>query len=265
MLSGIDNGEDPVEECPGRLEPGDDRLGRLPVGQPHEAVPRVAGGEDQGPHQPPFPGRRVDQEPHLAEVDLELPAGLPVVDPHRGLAPAEAALRHREAVQRPIRNLNTLAGQQLVDLDQVQLLVVDPRLDRRLLRPQRLPRRPVTGRAGRAHPQAHLPDQQIGQLLLAALTDQTGGHRRLHVTADRLAVDPTQTGDGPEALTTHPQTQNLTDLEHGHLPVGHAAPSVHRTTGTESNVSPTGGGGPDPCQGSETDPGSGKLSFGGCR
>ncbi len=39
MLSGIDDLEDPAEERPRRLEPGDDRRQVLAEAQPHKAVP----------------------------------------------------------------------------------------------------------------------------------------------------------------------------------------------------------------------------------
>ena len=48
-LSGI-TVEDAAEELPRRLAPVDHVLGGLPERQPHQAVPRIAGGEDQRLH-----------------------------------------------------------------------------------------------------------------------------------------------------------------------------------------------------------------------
>ena len=92
-------GEDAAEERPRRFEPVDHRLRRLAERQPHEAVPRVAGGEDQRLHDPPPPALPVDDEPHPPEVDLQLIARLPISDTHRGATTAAAAahLQHDSA------------------------------------------------------------------------------------------------------------------------------------------------------------------------
>ena len=99
QVVGDHRGEHATEERPRRFEPVDHVLGGLTERQPHEAVPRVAGREDQRLHHPPPPRLRVDEEPHPAEVDLQLIARLPIGDAHRRpTTPAAAAhLQHDSA------------------------------------------------------------------------------------------------------------------------------------------------------------------------
>ena len=71
--------------------------------------------------------------------------GLAVRDPQRRLPPAEAALLGREAVQRPVGNIDAAAGELAVDVGQLQIRIY-PGGDLRLPRRQVLPRLAVPGR-----------------------------------------------------------------------------------------------------------------------
>ncbi len=72
----------------------------------------------------------------------------------------------------------------------------------------------MTVRAVRTHRRDHLPDQLVGQLLLAAIAVQTGQDRGLHVTHHGLAVHPRLPGHAPLALTRRPGAQDLPNLDH---------------------------------------------------
>ncbi len=124
-------------------------------------------------------------------------------------------------MQRPLRDLDPSAGQQLVGLDHRQSLVDQPRLQLLVMRPQRLPAGAVPVGAVRADPLTHLADQLVAQLALAPVADQPGLHPGGHVTLDRLAVHQRQPGDRPFALTPQPQPQDLSDLMHLNLPEAH--------------------------------------------
>lgn len=194
--------------------------------EPHEAVARHHRGEDQCPHRAPPAGLRIQQQPHLAEVDLQLDAGLAIGDPHRARLTAEPQLLGGVAVQRPIRHVDPASDQQVMDLGQLQLVLVQPPLDPVVLGAAGLPRRPVARRPVRTDRLDHHPDQLVGQLRLAAVARQPRGLRRLDIAADGLAVTADDVGDGPKPLVgLQPQPQNLSDLDHGHLPVAHT-PSV---------------------------------------
>jgi len=174
-------------------------------------------------HQP-APAGGVGDEAHAPEVDLQFRSRLAVVDPHCGLGLPEAAALGGEAVEGPVGDDDALAGQQVLDLDQLQPLV-QPRLDLGFVGNQGLPPGPVAGRSGRADPLAHDADHHVGQLLLAAIGPEPRLDGGLHVAADGLAVDAAQAVDTPVALTSQPQPQHLFDLEHRYLPVSHGHPS----------------------------------------
>jgi len=194
------------------------------VVEPHEAVAGVAGRKDQGVDHPAPAGGGIGDQAHAPEVHLELRARLTVVDPDRRLGSAEAATLGGEAVEGPVSDDDALAGQQVLDLDQLQPLV-DPRLDLGLMGNEGLPPSAVAGRPCGADPLTHHADRRVGQLLLAAVRCEPGLDGGLHVAADRLAVDATQAIDAPIALTPQPEPQHLFDFEHRYLPVGHGHPS----------------------------------------
>jgi len=70
-LSGMTT-ENTPPNAPRCFESLDHRRGPLAVAEPHEAVPGVAGGEDQSVHQPAPTGGRVADQAHAPEVDLKL-------------------------------------------------------------------------------------------------------------------------------------------------------------------------------------------------
>ena len=185
QVVGDDHGEHPAEEGPRRLEALDDRGSGLAVAEPHEAVAGVAGGEDQGVDHPAPAGGRVGDQAHAPEVDLELRARLAVVDPHRRLALSEAAALGGEAVEGAVGDDDALAGQQVLDLHQLQVLG-HPRLDLGLMRDEGLPPGAVADRSGGTDPLAHQADHHVGQLLLPAIPGEPGGDGGLHIAADRL-------------------------------------------------------------------------------
>ncbi len=215
--------EHPTEKRPRRLTAVDERLDRLVERQPHEGVPRIHGGEDQRPTHPAAAGCRVEEQAHLAEVDLQLHPRLAVGDAHRRAShgPADTELFEGVTVQCPLRNLDATAGQQPVGLDHRQPLVDQPRLELVVMGPQDVPAGAVAVGAVRADQLAHLADQPVCQLSFVAVADQPGLGPGRHVTLDRLAVHQRQPGHGPFALAPHPQAQDFSDLMHLNLPEAH--------------------------------------------
>jgi len=136
----------------------------------------------------------------------------------------EAAALGGEAVEGPIGDDHALAGQQVLDLDQLEV-PGQPGLDLLLVGDQGLPSGAVAGRPGGADPLAHQADHHVGQLRRTAVGGEPGVDGGLHVAADRLAVHAAQAVDAPIALTPQPQPQHFFDLEHRYLPVGHGHPS----------------------------------------
>ena len=220
-LSGITVREHATEEPPRRFEPVDHVLGGLTERQPHEAMPRVAGREDQRLHHPPPPRLRVDEEPHPAEVDLQLIARLPIGDAHRRpTAPAAAAHLQQIALHRAQRHHYALPVEQLMDLHPGQI-VGHPAGDLLVPSGQQPPRRAVTVAAVRTDRLHDHPDEHIGQLTLAAVTLQTELLGGGDVTADRLAVHLRQPLHRPEPFPGQPQPEHFSNLEHTDLPECH--------------------------------------------
>ena len=159
--------EDPAEEPPGLLAAGDDLLQRHRERQIHEHVPGEAGGEHQRPQLPPLAVTGRDQ-PQIPEIDLHLTARRPVIDPRgQPLARRPAPLGH-EPVQRPLRHHHTVAAQQDPDLHH-RHPTGGPPGDLLAAGLQLRPALAVPVRAHRPHHRHDLPDQLIGQLLLASL------------------------------------------------------------------------------------------------
>jgi hypothetical protein len=113
-----------------------------------------------------------------------------VGDPNRGPAVAEPAVLDREPVQRPVRHHHAAAGQLAVDVGQLQPVGLDPLPDPGLPRPAVPPGLSVTGSPGRAYHGHHRAEKLVGQLGLAAVTDQPGRDRSLDVATGGLAVHP---------------------------------------------------------------------------
>ncbi len=83
------------------------------------------------------------------------------------------------------------------------------------------PRFTVAVGAVRSHPLAHLADQFVADLALAAVADGAGLLSGVDVAADRLAVHRRQPVYRPLALPAQPQPQHLPDLVHWNLPEAH--------------------------------------------
>jgi hypothetical protein len=217
-----DHLEHPAEKPPGRLEPGDHLLQGLAVGREDEHAPRVHRGKDQRVDHPASTAGRVGHQPEPAEIDLHLHPGITIGDPQRRAAPAEPALVHGEAVQRPIRHHHPAPTEQHVHLGQRQI-PLQPGPDLVAVRVKGLPRSADPMRAVRAHHPDHRAEQLIGQLPRATLAQQPGVPRGLHIAAHGLAIGPSQHGHLAQRVTRQPQPKNLLHLDHEHLPVGHAA------------------------------------------
>lgn len=208
--------EDTTEEEPGRPEAGDHVCRRLGEGEPHVAVPRVAGGEDERPADAPaFP---VGEKPHPPEVDLQLGPRRRVGDPHGELRSASGAeALDTEADEGPIRDDGPAAGEQLVRLHHREILVEEGP-DGLLLAEEQPPGLAVAVRSGRAHRLADPADQLLGELGLVAVAHEPGCDPRRDVAPGGLAVDAGSSGGGSFTLPTQPPSQHFFDLDHRHLP-----------------------------------------------
>jgi hypothetical protein len=144
--------EHPAEEQPRRLEPLDHRVDRLRERQAHEAVAGATRGEDQGvAHPAPF-GDGIEQQPHPAEVDLQLVAGLTVGDPHRrGPSAAGTAQLRAITLHGPRRDHHPTAAQQRVHLGHREPVDLQPRADLLGVAVELPPRHPVPVSAVRPH------------------------------------------------------------------------------------------------------------------
>ena len=129
-IIGDDNLEHAPEKAPCRFEAGDHGVGALAEAEPDIAVPGKAGGENESPADLVVPGDRVWDQPHLAEVDLQLRARLAVGYPDRGgpRGPANAQDLERIAVKGPFGHDHSFARQELGCLDCCQPTVDQPDL-----------------------------------------------------------------------------------------------------------------------------------------
>jgi len=163
-----DDLEDPLVERPRRLEAVDDRCQRLLVGEPHEHVAGEDGGEDQRPQQAPALGIRIEQQTHLAEVDLELGARLAVVDSHRVIGLRVAELLNAEAVQGAVGDdLTGAAVEQVSDLGELDL-VLELALDKLCVVHEQFPITAAPVARAPPHPDRleHGGEQVVGELVL---------------------------------------------------------------------------------------------------
>jgi hypothetical protein len=189
--------------------------------QPHETVPRIAGGENQRPHHPTSPGVRIEDQPHPPEIDLALVARFAIRDAHGRALPSRATAHLRDVtLHRTARHHDPATLEQLPDLHRGQI-VLHPRGDLVVLHAQQPPRLTTAVRAMRAHRFHHPADELVAELLDATPTDEPQPFRGTHVTADRLAVQPDQPLDRADPLARQPQAQHHTNLEHTHLPERH--------------------------------------------
>jgi hypothetical protein len=245
QVVGDHRAEHATEEHPRRFEPDDHRLGGLPVTQPHEAVPAVTGREDERVRDPVASAHRIGDQAHATEVDLQLVARLAVRHPHRR-CPATAAATHLEhiALHRPARDHHTPAAQQIMDLHCGEIRL-HPLGDLIVVGGQQPPRLTAAVDPMGTHRLDHHADQHVGQLLLATVPNQPGRLTGGHVAADRLAVQPHQPLDRPDALASQPQPQNLSHLEHANLPERHRRlPNPADRYGGDGTFTGTGAGGP---------------------
>ena len=105
---------------------------------------------------------------------------------------------------------------------------------------QQPPRLAVAVGAVRAHRLDHQPDEHVGQLLVAAVADQTEPDRGIHVAAHGLAVEADQPLRRPDALAGQPQPQHLSNLEHSDLPERHRRLRLaDQTAATRPSARPT--------------------------
>jgi hypothetical protein len=186
-------------------------------------VTRVAGREDQRPAHPAPTGRRVEQQPHSAEVDLQFAAGLAVSHRHRRAAGGAAHAKglQRVAVQSPLRHHHPPPGQQLPGFHRGQALIDNPFLQLIVPGGQRLPRLAPSPGPVRADRLADHRHHRVAELLLTPGPIHTRGERRVDVAVHRLAVRSGQSLYRAEPLTAQPQPENLSDLEHTNLPERH--------------------------------------------
>ena len=221
-----------AEELPGRLEPGDHVADRLPVREPHEAVPAEHSREDQRPHDTPLGAVRLSDEPHAAEVDLQLGAWSAVVDAHRGLALAEAELRSRKPMQGAVWHLLAGApGQQGLHLGQLELVDVQPVFDLVPMLIAELPRLTTRPALARLQRQRHRVQEVVAQLLDAAVTPQPETGRPLHVATHGLGVQTHAEANALLSAAAQPERENQTDFDHSNLPICHRAlPRLSRRT-----------------------------------
>ena len=242
---GDHHGEDPTEELPRRLEAADDVGQRLGEGEPYEAISRHTRREDERVEDAPPIGVGVVHEPHAAEVDLELDAGF-AVDDADGLllATTGPAQLGAEALHGALGDAHPLAGQQGVDLDHRETLVVEPGADLLLVALEGAPRLAMTAAAMRPDPLNHRGQDLVGQLAFPAAGVDAELDGRLHVTTDGLAIDPGQTLDRPQPFAPEPEPEHLLHLEHGYLPESHRRSSDRISVGGEWTGSATGAGGP---------------------
>ncbi len=80
-------------------------------------------GEDEPVDDPPAAGRRIGEQAHPPEVDLELLPGLTVGHPDGRGPPAEAELGDAVPVEGPVRDRETVAGEERLDLREAQTLL----------------------------------------------------------------------------------------------------------------------------------------------
>jgi hypothetical protein len=212
-----------AEEAPRGVEALADGLGGLQEGRPHEHVAAHHEGHHERLEAPGAALDDVDDRAHQAEVDLRLLARLAVGDEHRGPPLAPLELLHREASERVVAGgEGVVAHQQRVDPAQLQgPLLRETGLDARPMRGDLTPL--LAGVRGR--PRLHAPGDVVHDLVgeRGASRDARldGGGR---VPRDGLAVDPRLSGDAPQPLLVEQASENLSNIDHDQLPVGHVPP-----------------------------------------
>jgi hypothetical protein len=177
-----------------------------------------AEGDEQAVHAAAPLTIRIEPQPEEAEVDLgRLARGrLGHADGHGG--GAEAEVRPREAMQGAVRHSDAVGAQATVDLRQPQAFA-EPGGDLLAMR-----RQPVGYLPGPTAPEGadggehghHVRVRRPGRPSV-----QAGGHRRGHVLGDRLAIAPRPARDRAQTFPQAEPPQDLANLDHTQLPVGH--------------------------------------------
>ncbi len=190
----------------------------LAQGDGQKRVAAEAEGDEQAVHAAPPLEIRIEPQPEQAEVDLgRLARGrLGHADGHGG--GAEAEVRLREAMQGAVRHSDALGAQAAVDLRQPQAFA-EPGGDLLAMR-----RQPVGELPGPAAPEGADGGQHgrhVGVRRPGIPPAQAGGRRRGHILGDRLAVAPRPTRDRAQTFPQAEPTQDLANLDHTQLPVGH--------------------------------------------
>jgi len=128
--------DDATEKHPRAVEPLADGLGGLSKRRPNELVAAVNKGDDERPEHALFATLVVDEQTHLAEVDLRLLTGRRIIDAHgrRLFSPLEFVMR--EAPERVVAGAQAvISNEQRVDLAQAQrarfAVATEPTLDER--------------------------------------------------------------------------------------------------------------------------------------
>jgi hypothetical protein len=238
------NLEDPVEELPCRFAPSDHRVGRLRERQPHEHMPRQRRGEDQRMTHPATAGFRVIEQTKLREIDLQLTARFTIGDrDRRALRSTATKFVGNETMQRPFRHDHTITSKQCVDLHDLHISV-EPTNNPLTFMLQRRPGVTMTITAVRTHQLNDLTKDQISQLLDATVDDDAALDRRVHIPADRLAINPAQPLKRADPFTPNPQPENLFHLEHRNLPECHSRLSTCRRNGGDAHPQQHRTGGP---------------------
>ena len=119
-----------TEKGPGRFEAGDHGLGGLAKAEPYKTVTGVAGGENERPADFVVPRDRVWDQPHLAEVDLELRARFAIgyADRRGPRRAADAEHLERITLNGPLGHRHPFASQELGRLDCREVIVDQPGL-----------------------------------------------------------------------------------------------------------------------------------------
>jgi len=147
--------------------------------------------------------------------------GFAIRDPHRRpLSSSATELDGDESLNRALRHDHPVAGQELTDLHAGHTSR-HPLLEAVSADGQRRPRLAMTISAVRAHDLNHPAQHHIGELLDTAIARDTCLDRGVDIAAHRLAVDPAEPGNRPQPLTSQPQPQHFSNLEHRNLPECH--------------------------------------------
>jgi hypothetical protein len=209
-----DDIEDAPEKLPGRFTRLNRARGRFFEAGIDEAVAGARRGKNEGAKATLFPlGQR--EPPDAARIDLQLLAGLTIEHRDRRGGFPKLQLEDREAVERGVGDLDTVADEQLADLREPHT-VTEPALDRRTL--LKTARPAVTARPTARGVQR---EQDLPHLLVADRRPHadTGGGCRREIPPYGLRIQSELGGDAflRKALAAEPQ--DLFDFDHRDLAI----------------------------------------------